>query len=170
MTTLVIVWFLYWISHNVGGSMTLQDLRDALKHHPKADTAIFWWAFMWTSGRDSDIYKILTTVPYDPPVGYDVSKDPEAAPLIQKLDDMFGPMVEHPLQPVKYADVYEGDILIAGEHFLCLLKRWPCRVYRKGGTIGVACGGGVNHIGKPGEHFWHPLQEDDKGFVIGFRR
>lgn len=160
-----------YLYHNVGGfTVTLQDLRDALKGHPKADCAIFWFAFCWSSGKDSDLYKVLTTVPYDPQIGFDVTKDPECVTLLQMLETTFGPMIERPLQPVKLADVQENDILIAGKGFICLLDRWPCRVFKTRGTLGVACGSGVNGVGKPGQHFWHPLEADAEGYVKGFRR
>lgn len=175
--TAAVLGFLY---SSVGGfNVTLQDMREALANHPSADVAIFWWCFMWQSGKGSDLYRIMSEVLYTPTPNVDATRDPEVADMICKLDARFGDivgrnadgsLVEPPLRPVLLRDVQEDEYLIAGSKFLCLHKRWPCRVYRHHGGLGVACGGGVNHVGKVGEHFWHPFQEDDKGFIIGFRR
>lgn len=166
--------------------MTKQDLIDALKNHPKASEAIFWWCYCWHSGSGSDLYRIMCDdslgfVP-DPrrttaafvidPNGNLACVDPEVEELISRLDQTFGPLVEHAYQPVKLADVKEGEVLIAGSDWLCINKRWPCRVYRYHGALGVACSGGVHGVKLlPGsETTFHPLTEDTNGYVIGFRR
>lgn len=152
--------------------MQRQDLLDALKNHPKAPAAIFWWCYAWHSGVGSDLYAIMC----DSGLGYvphpTWAKDPEIVDLIGRLDTLFGPLVEHAYNPVKLADVKEGEVLIAGEHFPCIVNRWPCRVYRHHGALGVACSGGVHGIRLlPGsETTFHPLTEDERGYVIGFRR
>lgn len=154
--------------------MTKQDLFDALKNHPKANEAIFWWCYAWHSGVDSDLYKIMCddTLGYAPSPARKWADDPDVIDLLAKLDSTFGPLVESAYQPVKLADVKEGQVLVAGSHFPCLLNRWPCRVYKHHGALGVACSGGVHGIKLlPGsETTFHPLTEDTNGYVIGFRR
>lgn len=154
--------------------MTKQDLLDALKGHPKAPEAAFWFCYAWHSGVDSDLYKIMCdeSLGYVPSPARHWSRDPEVTELLSRLDSTFGPLVEHPYQPVKLADVKEGEVLIAGSHFPCITNRWPCRVYRHHGALGVACSGGVHGVKLlPGsETTFHPLTADDAGYVIGFRR
>lgn len=173
-----VVGFMY---QNVGGfAVTLQDMRDVVRGNPNADEAIFWWSYAWHSGKQSDFYRIMCEVPYQPTPGRKFSEDPLTVEGIQKLDEAFKPCVEHAYQPVKLADVEEGDVLVAGAHFVCLLNRWPCRVYKHHGALGVACGGGVRHVGTPvpelaakgnkDNYYWHPLTADNDGIVIGFRR
>lgn len=154
--------------------MTKQDLLDALKNHPKAPEAIFWWCYAWNAGADSDLYNIMCddTLGYVPSLARKWADDPEIVDLLARLDHTFGPLVEHPLQPVKLALVREGQVLVAGSHFPCIINRWPCRVYRHHGALGVACSGGVHGVKLlPGsETTFHPLTEDRHGYVIGFRR
>lgn len=169
-----------FVYQNVGGfAVTLKDMRDVLKGHTNIEEAIFWWCYAWHSGKSSDFYRIMCEVPYHPMPGRKFTDDPLTVQSIHKLDEAFKPCVTHEYMPVKLADVHEGDVLIAGRSFLCLLNRWPCRVYKHNGALGVACGGGVNHIGtlpadvakgRKDEWFFHPLREDDKGYVVGFRR
>lgn len=166
--------------------MTKQDLIDTLKNHPKAPEAIFWWCYCWHSGEGSDLYEIMCddSLGYIPnwndnvrdPISGIVSprwrNDPEVIECIRWLDERFGPLVEHSYQPVKLAAVKEGQVLIAGSHFPCIIERWPCRVYRHHGALGVACTGSVHGVKLlPGsETTFHPLTEDTQGYVIGFRR
>jgi hypothetical protein len=154
--------------------MTKQDLLDALRGQPKAACAIFWWAYAWHSGVDSDLYKIMCDdqLGYIPDPKHNWSMDPEVTKCFAILDAKFGPLVEHAYQPVKLADVKEGQVLIAGKQFACITNRWPCRVYRHHGALGVACSGGVHGIKLlPGsETTFHELKEDRFGYVIGFRR
>lgn len=152
--------------------MTKQDLLDALGGHPKADEAIFWWSYCWHAGEGTDLYKIMCESTYIPSPARRWMDDIEIADCFSKLDAAFGPLVEHNYKPVKLADVKEGQVLVAGSHFACLVNRWPCRVYRHHGTLGVACSGGVHGVKLlPGsETTFHPLTEDKDGFVVGFRR
>lgn len=154
--------------------MTKQDLLDALKGHPKAPEAIFWFCYAWHAGPTTDLYKIMCddTLGYIPSTGRQWSTDEEVIGLLSRLDEVFGPLVEHAYQPVKLSDVKEGEILVAGSHFPCIVDRWPCRVYRHHGALGVACTGSVHGVKLlPGsETTFHPLTEDTQGYVIGFRR
>lgn len=167
--------------------ITKQVLLDALKDQApeKAREAIFWWTFAWHSGVGSDLYTILC----DESLGYTpdptnnvvdpVSKtttprwhsDPDIHVCFNKLDAKFGPMIEYELQPTRLRDVAEGHILVSGSHFHCILDRWPCRVFRSHGALGVRCSEkfhGVDLL--PGsEPYFHPLTEVN-GYVIGFRR
>lgn len=152
--------------------MTKQDLLDCLKGHPNADEAIFWWCYAWHSGAESDLYRIMCASSYVPLVGRKWAEDPGVVECFARLDAAFGPLVEHDYEPVKLADVKEGQVLIAGNHFPCITAKWPCRVYRWHGALGVACSGAVHGIKLlPGsETTFHPLTEDEHGNVIGFRR
>lgn len=165
--------------------MTKQDMIDVLKNHPRAKDAIFWFCQAWHSGED-DLYQIMCSLDFeprpwsmtahvkDPKTGFLVNNplyDPVLIDLLQQLE-VLAPVVEPPLNPVKLADVKEGQVLTAGSSFHCLQNRWPCRVYRHHGALGVACSGAVHGVKLlPGsETTFHPLTEDKDGFVIGFRR
>lgn len=158
-----------------GESITMADLFAALGGRAKAACAIFWWCYAWHSGAGSSLYKILCSdqLGYVPDPRHNWRDDPEIKQCFTILDSRFGPFAEYDYQPVKLADVKEGDILIAGSDHLCLLNRWPCRVYRWHGTLGVACSGSGLHklaLAKNAETYFHPLQEDDNGHIVGFRR
>lgn len=155
--------------------MTKQDLFDCLRGRPFAAEAIFWWCYAWHSGAESDLYNIMC----DDQLGFvpdprkpDFRTNADVVRNFSLLDSAFGPLVEHDFEPVKLADVKEGQVLIAGSDWKCLNKRWPCRVYRHHGALGVACSGAPHGIKLlPGsETTFHPLQEDTEGYVIGFRR
>lgn len=151
--------------------MTKQDLLDVLRGHPNAEEAIFWWAYAWHSGEGSDLYKIMCESQYAPDPQRKWRDDPAVIECIEKLDAVFMPLVEHDYKLVAFKDVQEGQILIAGQHFPCLPNRWPCRVYRWHGALGVECN--ILHGVKlaPGsERPFHPLVEDAHGNVEGFRR
>lgn len=152
--------------------MTKQDLLDVLRGYAKHEEAIFWWAYAWHSGAGSDLYKIMCESTYIPVAGRKWSEDPDVVQCFAKLDAVFQPLVEHDYKLVRIEDVQEGQVLIAGSHFPCILNRWPCRVYRHHGALGVACSGGVHGVKLlPGsETTFHPLTADDKGHVVGFRR
>lgn len=154
--------------------MKKQDLLDCLKGHPNAAEAIFWWCYAWHGGEGTDLYAIMCDdqLGYVPNPHKNFRDDPGVVECFARLDAAFGPLVEHDLKPVKLADVKEGQVLIAGSDWLCINRRWPCRVYRHHGALGVACSGAVHGVKLlPGsETTFHPLQEDPNGYVIGFRR
>lgn len=152
--------------------MTKQDLLDAIRGEPKAEEAIFWFCFAWNDGVHGDLYDILVKSKVIPDVNSNWCGDPDVKRLVERLTTVFGPLVEHPLMPVLIEDVHEGHILTAGSHFNCIRKRWPCRVYRHHGVLGVACSGGVHGVRLlPGsETTFHPLKANDAGIVEGFRR
>ncbi len=168
--------------------MTKQDLFDALKNHPLAPEAIFWWCHCWHGGVGTDLYRIMC----DDSLGYipdpnrrAPTKDPEIVKLFAVLDHTFGPLTENALLPVRLREVREGQILIHAdrEHedpilgtqitpwFPCLPQRWPCRVYRHHGGLGVECSilHGIKLLPGTSRPF-HPLQDDGRGYVIGFCR
>lgn len=159
---------------NVGmWPMTKQDLFDALKNHPLAPAAIFWWCHCWHGGVGTDLYRIMCddSLGYIPDPNVNATKDPEIVKLLMVLDQTFGPLVENALLPVKLKDVQEGQILIHDGGFPCLPLRWPCRVYRWHGSLGVECSilHGVKLAAGTSKPF-HPLQEDERGYVVGFQR
>lgn len=131
----------------------------ALAGEPKADQAIFWFAYAWHSGKDSDLYRVMRESPYTPPPYTKFDDDPDIVRMFGVLEREFGPMIEVPYQPVRLDDVQEGDVLIAGSHFLCLRNRWPCRVVTWDGFLCVACDQGM-----------HRLRADERGLVAGFRQ
>ncbi len=151
--------------------MTKQDLLDVLRGEPNAEEAIFWFAYSWHTGVGSDLYKILCDSPYIPDPKRRWADDPDVIRCIEKLDAVFLPLVVPDYKPVKLADVQEGQVLIAGEHHACLPNRWPCRVYRWRGSLGVQCHilHGVSLAAGQSAHF-HPLTENAAGYVVGFAR
>lgn len=166
--------------------MTKQDLVDALRGHPRANDAIFWFCQAWHSG-DDDLYKIMCAMDYtprpwsdnpmvkDPSTGKLISNpkyDPDLVELLNVLAARFESIVEPPLLSVMLRDVREGQVLTADGGFPCILANWPCRVYRHHGALGVQCSGGVHGIRLlPGsEVTFHPLTEDERGYVVGFKR
>lgn len=152
--------------------MTKQDMLDVLRGEPNAEEAIFWWAYCWHSGAGSDLYQIMCDSSYIPLQDRKFAEDPMVVRCIEKLDRAFGPLVEHDYKPVKITDVREGQVLIAGSNFPCILPKWPCRVYRHHGELGVACSGGVHGVKLlPGsETTFHPFRIDAEGIIEGFRR
>lgn len=137
----------------------LTALREVAGDGPKAIEAIFWFCYAWHSGRDSDLYKIMHILPFSPDPKKQFADDPEVVATFDKLDRAFGPMDEHPLLPVKLADVHEDDVLIAGTHHACIANRWPCRVFKLDGKLTVMCADG-----------FHTLHAGADGNVKGFRR
>lgn len=174
--------------------MTKQDLLDVLGNHPKAPEAIFWWCVAWHSGVGSDLYTTLCdeTLGYTPNPKDNVTMqgvnpatgktedrtvprwyvDPEIHECFNKLEAACGPMVQYEYLPVKLADVREGHVLIAGARHACLTDKWPCRVFRSHGALGVTCSERFHgiHLLPGSEPYFHPLIEDKNGFVAGFRR
>lgn len=151
--------------------MTRDDLLRALAGEPKAEQAIFWWCFAWHSGKRSDLYRILCESPYTPPLPSSDEKEREcqkremqSADLMRCWDilsEKFGPLQEVPYRKIRFDEVEEGDIIVAGAQLLCLDRRWPCRVIydpREGG-LAVVCKDG-----------FHRLRPDAEGFLHGFRR
>ncbi len=176
--------------------MTKQDLLDVLKAHPqgvsRSTDAIFWFCQAWHDG-DDDLYKIMAALPEsyvprpwsplptkkDPRTGTEVvnpNYDPVLTELIELLERSFIKTIVTPeLRPVKLADVREGHVLTAGSHFLHIPNRWPCRVYRQHGALGVFCSAeaashGVIRLTPDSKVGFQPLTEDAQGFVVGFRR
>lgn len=152
--------------------MTKQDLLDALRGEPNAEEGIFWFAFAWHGGVGSDLYNILCDSPVSPDLDRNWCDNPEVVRCVERLTEVFGPLVEPTLQPVRIEDVQEGQVLIAGSFFPCIRRTWPCRVYKHHGALGVACSGGVHGVRLlPGsETTFHPLKVNHAGIVEGFRR
>jgi hypothetical protein len=131
----------------------------AIGSEPKAEQAIFWFAYAWHSGKNSDLYRVLRESPYVPPTGEKFDDDPDVVRLFGVLERAFPGQTEVPYSPLLLADVQEGDIIIAGSRHLCLQNRWPCRVLKWEGNLAVACEKGM-----------HRLRANELGFVEGFRR
>lgn len=147
--------------------MKRQDLLDACKGHPKAEEAVFWFCYSWQSGRNSDLYRALCESPYWPPFQRQFSDDPDIISLFASLEEKFGPMdKEPPWEPIRFSDLQEGDIVVAGSKLSCLPNRWPCKVFRHGGQLAVMCNDG-RHEGGSGIHTLHA---DPEGYLRGFRR
>jgi hypothetical protein len=159
-------------------TITLTDMRDAIKGQPKADEAIFWFCNAWHSGAGSDLYRAMVETNFHPDQHRQkqIANDPEILYCFDVLGKRFGPLVEYPMAPVKFADVRENDVLTAcdifqpefrakyGERFICIENGWPCRVYKWHGDLGVACA--EDHRGKQ----FHVLEVDHDGYVVGFQR
>ncbi len=147
------------ISHN--------DMLRALRGEPKAEAAIFWFCYGWQRGKGSDLYRILCESPYTPDDKYQFDKDPDMVRLFSILEQNFQTGIEVAYQAVQLDDVEDGDILIAGSHFLCIPNRWPCRVFKSEGQLVVTCKG--NHKDEKWSGI-HTLRANGSGNVIGFRR
>lgn len=159
-------------------TITLTDMRDALTGQNRAEEAIFWFCSAWHSGADSDLYRVLVETQFFPDQHRQkqIANDPEILYCFDVLGKRFGPLVESPLRPVKFGDVKENDVLVAseitqpafrlkyGRRFVCIEKGWPCRVYRFQGDLGVACA-----EDQRGTYF-HKLEMDEAGYVVGFVR
>ncbi len=152
--------------------LTLQDLRDALKGQRKAEEAIFWFAFAWNSGKDSDLYHVMCDTDFHPrwmnPNHHFVRgvKNPDGSPRVDDSGvpvteydpeflycwDVLGKMwqaaydapIEYAKQPVRLLDVSENDVVIHTNPrtFACIVGAWPCRVYLWNNELGVACAEG----------------------------
>lgn len=162
--------------------MTKQDFLDALKEHPRAIDAIFWYCQAWHDGED-DLYRIMCELDFtprpwsdSPTIGDTLTPNPNYDPvlvdMLSTLDEAFTPITTPPLRPVKLKNVREGHVLTADKGFPCIVGNWPCRVFRHHGALGVQCSGGVHGIRLlPGsEVTFHPLTEDERGYVVGFKR
>lgn len=165
--------------------MTKQDFLDALKDHPRAPDAIFWFCQAWHSG-DDDLYKIMCALDFTPKPWSDnptikapdgalilnPNYDPILVGLLLRLSTVFNPVVEPAFERVKMADVREGQVLTSDGGFPCITPKWPSRVFTHHGALGVQCSGGLHNVKLlPGsESTFHPLQEDPEGYVIGFVR
>jgi hypothetical protein len=139
----------------------------ALAGEPKAEEAIFWFAFAWHSGKGSDLYRILCESPYVATLDRKWHEDPDIVRMFEVLEKHFKPAIEAAYRPVQLHEVEDGDILIAGTSFLCIPNRWPCRVFKNEGELVVMC------RGKHEDEKWagvHTLRADGDGNVIGFRR
>jgi hypothetical protein len=139
--------------------ITHDDMARFLRGEPKAEEAIFWFAYAWHAGKGSDLYRVMCESPYTPPEKRQFRDDPDVVRLFERLEWRFKPEIEAAYRPVKIDDVEDGDILIAGKNFLCIQNRWPCRVFTQDSFKCVACKDGA-----------HRLRADEGGFVIGFRR
>jgi len=153
-------------------SLTLQDMRAALKGQMRAEEAIFFFCLAWNSGAESDLYRIMVATEFHPRLHLQkqVENDPEILYCHEILKDLYEkasgiPLREFPLRPVKFADVKENDVLVhgPGRPFVCLEAGWPCRVYKWHGDLGVACAEDGH-----GSSF-HPLKADMNGNIVGFR-
>jgi hypothetical protein len=140
--------------------MNIQHLRNALAGEPKAEEAIFWFAYAWQSGKGSELYDVLKASEYQPPTNRQFADDPDVIRLFEVLEERFGPFIQPLWLPVRWQDVEEGDVLVAGGKYLCIPDKWPCKVYRDGaGSLCVLCRDG-----------FHRLTPDAEGMIIGFRR
>lgn len=166
--------------------MTKADFEKVLRGHPRTNDAIFWYCQAWHSG-DDDLYKIMCALDFTPrpwsdnPMRHNPTTraleanpnyDPELTDLLYRLSVVFNPVVEPAFERVMLRDVKEGQVLTADGGFACICDKWPSRVFRHHGALGVQCSGGIHGIKLlPGsESTFHPLQEDSKGYVIGFVR
>lgn len=147
--------------------ITHNDMLRALRGEPKAEEAIFWFAYTWHSGKGSDLYRVLGESPYRPDHTYNFSKDPELPRLFGILEQHFLPTIQAAYGPVHINELEDGDILIAGSHFTCITNRWPCRVFKLDGKWAVTCQAKHADSKLPAVHW---LTTDDRGFVQGFRR
>ena len=147
-------------------TITLQDMRDALKDPRKAEEAIFFFCNAWHSGVDSDLYKAMVESKFSPDQHrqQQIENDPEILYCFDILGTKFGPFIEAALLPVKLADVKENDVLTAGNSFACIFTGWPCRVHLWNGRPCVYCAEDVKY------QYHHPLEPDERGYVKGFRR
>lgn len=159
-------------------TITLQDMRDALKGQNKADEAIFWFCSAWHHGKQSDLYRVMVESEFHPDFHRQsqIQNDPEILYCFEVLGRRFGPLIEAPMAPIKLGDVEEGDVIYAcditqeafrmkyGQRFVCIAPKWPCRVYKWRGSLGVACA--EDHNAKQ----FHALEADNDGYVVGFQR
>ncbi len=160
-------------------TITLQDLRESLKGQRKSEEAIFWFCYTWNSGVDSDLYRAMIETDFHPDLQRQksIEYDDEICYCLHVLETKFGPFVEMAMRPVQFADVKENDVLTPapitspkfreryGDKFSCISDGWPCRVYRGHGVLGVTCS--ASHGSEPK---FHPLEPDENGYVVGFRR
>lgn len=167
--------------------MTKEDFISVLRGHPRTNDAIYWFCQAWHSG-DDDLYKIMCSLDFTPrpwsdnPMIEDRARpgrfianpnyDPDLVGLLTRLNDAFHPVVQPEFECVRLDAVKEGQVLTAGDQFACIRNKWPCRVYRHHGALGVECSGGVHGVKLlPGsERTFHRLTEDENGYVVGFLR
>lgn len=161
--------------------VTKQDMIDALKNHPRANDAIFWYCQAWHNG-DDDLYRIMCSMDYTPrpwsphpklPDGSpNKNYDPDLTALMNRLATVFDKIAESPMQRIMLRDVREGHVLTHDGTFPCIAKGWPCKVFKHHGGLGVQCSGGIHGVRLlPGsEATFHPFTEDQQGYVVGFRR
>jgi len=159
-------------------TITYTDMRDSLRGQRKADEAIFWFCYAWHSGADSDLYRAMVESDFHPDQHRQtqIADDPEILYCFDVLGKTFGPFIEAQMQPIKFGDVKENDVLTTseithpafrlkyGERFVCIERGWPCRVYKWHGDLGVACA--EDGHGKS----FHKLEVDEAGYVVGFVR
>ena len=143
--------------------MNLRDLRDVYDN----SEAIFWFCYAWHNGRD-DLYRAMVETDFDPDQHRTGRPDPHGLLILRDAyEKRIGPLVESPLWRVRLGDVVEGDVLASDPNkFACIMTgtRWPCRVHRWHGALGVHCV--ESHDTRyPG----HQLTADAKGFVEGFK-
>ena len=122
-------------------SISLQDMRDALKGQSRADEAIFWFGYFWNAGPQSDLYRIMCETIYDPhfyeirkQAGSDKSLTPASDPAIvyahvllrERWEKSFGPLREYPLRPIRFGTLKENDVVICGpgRQFACIPADW----------------------------------------------
>jgi hypothetical protein len=139
--------------------MNLREMRDALYGEPKADEAIFWFAYSWHAGKGSDLYNVLRELDFTPTTKRKFADDYDIIRMFDILENVFGPFVEVPHRPVYLADIEPDDIIVAGANHRCLPNRWPVKVFPSGTSLAVMCNDGI-----------HPLHASKDGIVEGFRR
>jgi hypothetical protein len=149
-------------------TITLTDLRGALRGQNKADEAIFWFCHAWHSGPSSDLYRAMVELDFHPRLHTQkqIVNDPEILYCFDVLGKLVGPLVEHSMSRIRLGDVKENDVLTHTnpQTFVCIEAGWPCRVYRHHGCLGVACAEG------PSGASFHLLVPDPEGYVRGFVR
>ena len=139
--------------------MNLREMRDALRGEPKADEAIFWFAYTWHAGKGSDLYGVLRELDFTPSPGRQFANDFDIIRMFGVLEHVFGTQIEVPYRPVYLAAIEPDDILVAGSNHSCLLNRWPVKVFQYGTGLAVMCKNGI-----------HPLHASKDGIIEGFRR
>jgi len=140
-------------------TITYDHMKYVLGNQPKADEAIFWYAYAWHRGKGSDLYRVLCESPWRPSENRQFADDQDIIRMFGDLERAFPQAGEAAYSPVQLSDVDDGDVLVAGGHFVCIRNRWPSRVFIHEGQKVVACLDGT-----------HKLRADDNGYVIGFRR
>lgn len=147
-------------------TITLTDMRESLKGRRQSEEAIYLFCDAWHTGPDSDLFKAKVELGFllDRRQIRKLENNSDVLYCFCILETKFGPFIEAALQQVKLADVKEGDVLTADPHMPRIEKRWPHRVHKWQDRLCVVCDQGVNHIAIL------PLEADENGYVIGFRR
>lgn len=154
-------------------TLTVDDMRAALRGQNKAEEAIFWFGHFWNSGPESDLYKAMIATNFHPTRAAkhkQIANDPEILYCSKVLMDQyvrrFGYPREYALQPFKLSTIQENDVVVCGpgRQFACIDADWPLRVHLWRGDLSVYCAEDLRF------QYHHPLKEGPDGFVVGFRR